>query len=43
MPTAPDVVAAIERMLALVERACPEALDGLGDAIAAYRTYQELV
>ncbi|MCY0946036.1 hypothetical protein [Streptomyces antarcticus] len=43
VPTAPDVVAAIERMLALVERACPEALDGLGDAIAAYRTYQELV
>ncbi|MER6395801.1 hypothetical protein ABT263_06985 [Kitasatospora sp. NPDC001603] len=43
VPLATDVDAAIERMLALVERACPEALDGLGDAIAAYRTYQELV
>ncbi|GLX20779.1 hypothetical protein [Streptomyces lavendulae] len=43
VPLASDVDAAIARMLALVERACPEALDGLGDSIAAYRTYQELV
>ena len=42
VPLAGDVDAAIARMLALVERACPEALDGLGDPIAAYRTYQEL-
>ncbi|GAA2746305.1 hypothetical protein [Kitasatospora cinereorecta] len=42
IPVAADVDAAIERMLALVERACPEALAGLETAIAAYRTYQEL-
>ncbi|MFD0277985.1 hypothetical protein ACFVHB_29325 [Kitasatospora sp. NPDC127111] len=43
IPAATDVNAAIERVLALVERACPQALDGLHDAITAYRTYQELV
>ncbi|MCM2579738.1 hypothetical protein [Streptomyces meridianus] len=43
IPMATDVDAAIERMLALVERACPDALSGLGTAIAAYRSYQELV
>ncbi|WP_086826222.1 hypothetical protein [Streptomyces sp. NRRL B-24572] len=43
VPVAADVDAAVERTLALVERACPEALAGLGTAIAAYRTYQELV
>lgn len=43
IPEATDVNAAIERVLALVERACPQALDGLHDAITAYRTYQELV
>ena len=43
IPQATDVDAAIERVLALVERACPQALDGLHDAITAYRTYQELV
>jgi predicted nucleotidyltransferase len=42
VPTAADVDAAVERMLTLVERACPEALEGLDAAIAAYRTYQEL-
>lgn len=43
VPLAVDVSAAIERMLALVERVCPEALDGLRDAIDAYRTYQDLM
>ncbi|MFZ3499296.1 hypothetical protein ACODT5_39830 [Streptomyces sp. 5.8] len=43
VPLATDVDAAIDRMLTLVERACPEALNGLGTAITAYRTYQELV
>ncbi|GAA1942967.1 hypothetical protein [Kitasatospora viridis] len=42
IPQAADVTNAIERMLALVERACPQALDGLHDAVTAYRTYQEL-
>ena len=43
VPLATDVNAAIERMLALVDRVCPEALDGLRDAVDAYRAYQELV
>ncbi|MFG3000577.1 hypothetical protein [Streptomyces sp. NPDC048340] len=43
VPLAADVNAAIERMLALVDRVCPEALDGLRDAVDAYRAYQELV
>ncbi|MEV7777733.1 hypothetical protein [Kitasatospora sp. NPDC088351] len=43
VPEAADVTEAIERVLALTERACPQALDGLRDAVAAYRTYQELV
>ncbi|WMX46245.1 hypothetical protein RGF97_17300 [Streptomyces roseicoloratus] len=43
VPAASDVDAAVERTLALVERACPEALNGLEDAIAAYRTYLELM
>ncbi|MFD7598704.1 hypothetical protein ACFV6D_37480 [Kitasatospora sp. NPDC059812] len=43
IPLAADVDSAIERMLALVNRTCPEALDGLHDAVAAYRTYLELV
>jgi predicted nucleotidyltransferase len=42
IPEATDVTRAIERVLALVERACPQALDGLHDAVTAYRTYQEL-
>ncbi|MFF0293029.1 hypothetical protein ACFYST_07535 [Kitasatospora sp. NPDC004614] len=42
IPQAADVDAAIERVLGLVERACPQALDGLHDAVAAYHTYQEL-
>ncbi|WP_282202104.1 hypothetical protein [Kitasatospora fiedleri] len=42
IPLAADVDAAVERVLGLVERACPQALDGLHDAVAAYRTYQEL-
>ncbi|MFE0600863.1 hypothetical protein ACFW2T_09755 [Streptomyces sp. NPDC058892] len=43
VPLAADVDAAVERTLALVERACPEALSGLETAVAAYRSYQELV
>lgn len=43
VPTAGDVDAALERMLDLVHRACPEALNGLETAIAAYFTYQELL
>ncbi|MFD5560407.1 hypothetical protein [Kitasatospora griseola] len=43
IPLATDVDAAVERVLRLVERACPQALDGLYDAVVAYRTYQELV
>ncbi|MFE9255691.1 hypothetical protein [Streptomyces sp. NPDC006879] len=43
VPLATDVNAAIERILALVDRVCPEALDGLRDAVDAYRAYQELV
>ncbi|MFE0061719.1 hypothetical protein [Streptomyces sp. NPDC059003] len=42
VPTAADVEAALDRVLALTERACPNALDGLADAVAAYRTYPEL-
>ncbi len=42
VPTADDVKAAVDRVLRLVERACPNALDGLSDAITAYRTYREL-
>lgn len=42
VPTAADVDAALDRVLALTERACPNALDGLADAITAYRTYLEL-
>ena len=42
VPTAEDVDAALDRVLALTERACPHALDGLSDAITAYRTYLEL-
>ncbi|WP_089100517.1 hypothetical protein [Streptomyces hyaluromycini] len=43
VPLAADVDAAVERTLALVERACPEALSGLENAIAAYRAYLELM
>ncbi|MFF5423730.1 MULTISPECIES: hypothetical protein [unclassified Streptomyces] len=43
VPLAADVDAAVERTLALVERACPEALSGLESPIAAYRTYLELM
>ncbi|QMU74596.1 hypothetical protein GXW83_01155 [Streptacidiphilus sp. PB12-B1b] len=43
IPLAGDVDAAIERVLDLVDRACPEALDRLREAVAAYRTYLELV
>ncbi|MFF4711358.1 hypothetical protein ACFY2V_08095 [Streptomyces eurythermus] len=42
VPTAADVDAALDRVIALTERACPNALDGLADAITAYRTYLEL-
>ncbi|MFH9400783.1 hypothetical protein ACH4JS_13570 [Streptomyces sp. NPDC017638] len=42
VPTTDDVEIALDRVLALVERACPNALDGLSDAITAYRTYREL-
>ncbi len=42
VPTAADVDAALDRVLALTERACPNALHGLTDAINAYRTYLEL-
>jgi hypothetical protein len=42
VPVTADVDAALDRVLALVERACPNALDGLADAITAYRTYLEL-
>ncbi|MEY9850236.1 putative nucleotidyltransferase [Streptacidiphilus sp. BW17] len=41
IPQAADVTAAIERALGLAERACPQALDGMRDAVTAYRTYQE--
>ncbi|WP_024756042.1 hypothetical protein [Streptomyces exfoliatus] len=43
VPDAGDVDAALDRALALTQRACPEALDGLTDAVTAYRTYMELV
>jgi hypothetical protein len=42
VPAAQDVEAALDRVLALTERACPQALDGLRDAVTAYRTYLEL-
>lgn len=42
VPTAADVEAALDRVLELTKRACPNALDGLADAITAYRTYLEL-
>ncbi|MBA0049751.1 hypothetical protein E0L36_02180 [Streptomyces sp. AJS327] len=41
IPDAADVEAALERVLELTRRACPQALDDLADAIAAYRTYLE--
>ncbi|MQS34753.1 hypothetical protein FFZ77_03700 [Streptomyces katsurahamanus] len=42
VPDASDVNAALDRVIALTERTCPNALDGLADAITAYRTYLEL-
>ncbi|MEU0660703.1 hypothetical protein [Streptomyces lavendulocolor] len=42
VPTAGDVNAALDRVIAVTARACPNALDGLVDALAAYRTYLEL-
>lgn len=42
IPEAADIEAALDRVLALTKRACPDALDGLEDAITAYRTYLEL-
>ncbi|MEW1550683.1 hypothetical protein [Streptomyces tsukubensis] len=42
VPDAVDVNAALDRVIALTERACPDALDGLTDAITAYRSYLEL-
>lgn len=42
VPDAADVNAALDRVIALTTRACPNALDGLGDALTAYRTYLEL-
>jgi hypothetical protein len=41
VPTTADVEAALGRVLALVERACPNALSGLTDGITAYRTYRK--
>ncbi|MFG7940351.1 hypothetical protein [Streptomyces cacaoi] len=44
-PAIPDtaaVDAALDRVLKLTRRACPHALDGLADAVTAYRTYLEL-
>ncbi|WP_329089681.1 hypothetical protein [Streptosporangium sp. NBC_01469] len=41
VPDAADVEAALDRVLALTERACPNVLDGLGAALTAYRTYLE--
>ncbi|MGA5130905.1 hypothetical protein ACPCTO_13950 [Streptomyces olivoreticuli] len=44
-PAVPDAVgvdAALDRVIALTKRACPSALDGLHDAVTAYRTYLEL-
>ncbi|MFF4531396.1 hypothetical protein ACFY1P_19240 [Streptomyces sp. NPDC001407] len=42
VPTTDDVNAALDRVIQLTQRACPNALDGLTDAITAYRTYLEL-
>ncbi len=42
VPDVADIDGALDRVLALTERACPQALDGLADAIAAYRSYLEL-
>ncbi|MDI6412276.1 MULTISPECIES: hypothetical protein [Streptomyces] len=42
VPEAADVDAALNRVLELTRRACPHALDGLADAVAAYRTYMEM-
>ncbi|MFE4826318.1 hypothetical protein [Streptomyces sp. NPDC056672] len=42
VPTAQDVDAALDRVIALTERACPNALAGLTDAVTACRTYLEL-
>jgi predicted nucleotidyltransferase len=42
VPDAADVEDALDRVLDLTERACPNALDGMSDAITAYRTYLEL-
>lgn len=42
VPEVNDVATALDRVLALTTRACPQALDGLGDAVTAYRTYLEL-
>ncbi len=42
VPDAVDVETALDRVLALTARACPDALEGLGDAVAAYRTYLEM-
>ncbi|WP_416973903.1 hypothetical protein [Streptomyces sp. 4F14] len=43
VPGTDDVTAALDRVLALTARACPNALDGLADAVTAYRAYLELV
>ncbi|MFF3729000.1 hypothetical protein ACFYXM_01360 [Streptomyces sp. NPDC002476] len=42
IPDAADVNADLDRVIALTKRACPNALDGLADALIAYRTYLEL-
>ncbi|WP_445395282.1 nucleotidyltransferase domain-containing protein [Streptomyces sp. LE64] len=42
VPDAADVNDALDRVIALTTRACPNALDGLADALTAYRTYLEL-
>ncbi|MFD5696515.1 hypothetical protein [Streptomyces lasiicapitis] len=43
VPDAGDLPIALDRVLRLTTRACPSALDGLRDALSAYRTYLELV
>jgi hypothetical protein len=43
IPAAADIDAALDRMLALAGRACPDALDDLADRVAACRAYLELM
>ncbi|MBP5939053.1 hypothetical protein [Streptomyces acidiscabies] len=43
VPDTDDVTMALDRVLALTARACPNALNGLTDAVTACRAYLELV